>query len=312
LSAHLSSSVIIAALAKPVTKNEVARTNLSWTSNAINFNVYRKMYHLDLGGNRVNEKNVPGRYTRSFVAQNSASIVWSAPLPLAQGYAQDRKTAANRGSKYQNAIFATDKQFAKVAYPIKSGYMFNPVGTYQCVVKSTVYYDISASEAEKKSAHEELVNKVINSFVYDNQMPYTVNGKDTYYLTGVRNADKKGILNITRNDTANITTIPHSQYQTCMEGYSESGTLNSSTNYKYREYVVSDRVSKIDAQTVITFTIGSSSKKYTHINMKDGQYVISAKSTPFSFKGLTAPGVHLNDAITVSVKGSVYDDRGYR
>lgn len=295
---------------KPYTKNEVSGANISWTSNPVSFNVYRKMYHMDLGGNRVGEKSVPGQFTRSFTAQNTASVVWSAPMTLAQGYARDRQTASNRGSNYTNAIFATDKQFARVAYPFKSGYMFNPVGTYQCVVKSTVYYDISASEAEKKSAHEELVNKVINSFVYDNNLQYTTNGKDVYDYKNVTSANRKGILNVTRNDSANITAIPHSQYQTCMEGYSESGTLQSFNNYKYREFVSKDRVSRIDAQTVITFTVGSSAKRYTYINMRDGQYPITVRSMPFSFKGLTAPGIHLSDGITVTVKGSLYDDRG--
>ena len=295
---------------KPYTKNEVSGANISWTSNPVTFSVYRKMYHMDLGGNRVGEKSVPGQFTRSFTAQNTASVVWSAPMTLAQGYARDRQTASNRGSNYTNAIFATDKQFARVAYPFKSGYMFNPVGTYQCVVKSTVYYDISASEAEKKSAHEELVNKVINSFVYDNNLQYTTNGKDVYDYKNVTSANRKGILNVTRNDSANITAIPHSQYQTCMEGYSESGTLQSFNNYKYREFVSKDRVSRIDAQTVITFTVGSSAKRYTYINMRDGQYPITVRSMPFSFKGLTAPGIHLSDGITVTVKGSLYDDRG--
>ena len=297
-------------LGSPVVTPKVANSHLEWQSAPIYFNVCREMFHMDLWGQRTAKIDVPGQYTRAFVGKNQADIVWAKEVPLANAYSADRSTAKKRGQNYNLAVFSTGKEFDKVDYPVKSGYMFNPAATYVCTVKSSVYCDKDATEEEKLRLHKELVDKVTNSFVYNNELMYTVSGNDEYYFKNITNSNKGGILKI--NNTVNnsyTNGITTAEYEPFMEGYASSGTQSSLDNYRYREFLVTPEVHRIDSETVIKFTVSSSTKRYTNVKMKDGSYKITAKSNPFSFQGLTVPAQNLSDSITVKVRGSVFDDR---
>lgn len=297
-------------LNSPYIGSGVSDSHLQWPSTPIWFNVTRDMYFMDEYGNRSAKVDMPGQYGRAFVGQNMADIVWASEVTQASGYAKDRATAKNRGTKYNLAVFATGKDFERVDYPMKSGYMFNPVGTYVCTVKSTVYCDRDLSMEEKLRAHRELVNGVKNSFVYNNEMQYTTNGNDVYYFKNVNNSKTSGILKITTaRDTSNVSDISIPEYEPFMEGYESSGTLSSHTNYRYREYLAAHRVHRIDAETVLRFTISTPSTRYTNVKMPDGAYKVTVKSNPFAFQGMTVPAKNLFDEISVKVRGSLYDDR---
>jgi len=61
-----------------------------------------------------------------------------------------------------------------------------------------------------------------------------------------------------------------------MEGYSLSGSLDSYTKYKYREYVAGNqKVYEITETTKVEIVVnGGNNKFYTHPKMPDGEYYI--------------------------------------
>jgi len=109
------------------------------------------MCDLDVNGNAINWRAVPGKYEREFVQQCSADIDWNIARSMQQDYEQARK-AAREGKQdksfYNKAVFATDKNLQRYDYPIKSGYYFNPTGTYTFEI-TTVTYKRRAQKACK-------------------------------------------------------------------------------------------------------------------------------------------------------------------
>jgi hypothetical protein len=103
-----------------------------------------------------------------------------------------------------------------------------------------------------------------------------------------------------------------------MEGYSQSGTHGSKDNYKYAEYVKNgQRMYKITEKTTVTIKVNPTNRKvYTHVQMGNGDYTVKAwfddialSSIAREYKKLgTLKGVSTLDEITVTVKGSMYDD----
>lgn len=107
----------------------------------------------------------------------------------------------------------------------------------------------------------------------------------------------------------------HQFFKEILEGYSESNTENSKSNFKYREYIKQGDIYKVEEITVITFRVSPKTQKlYTYINMKDGEYLINARIDNFilnnyAYKGLTINGLPSIDNITVNVEGTLYDDQ---
>jgi len=145
--------------------------DLFWTSKPYMFDVVRWMCHEDESGSLYGWTAVPGRYQRTFTQQNSGTIKWSFLSTMKNDYRKSREAARNMDytkSKYDKAVFASDIEFKNVDYPIKSGYYFNPTGTYTFTVE-TVTYNTSKSETKD---HKDLVDAVINSFRYESDLMY--------------------------------------------------------------------------------------------------------------------------------------------
>lgn len=314
---------------KSTVENNGWKRDLFWISNPYKFDVLRWMCHIDTTNTPYNWTKVDGQYQRTFTQQNTANVVWAVKNSMTSLYNYDRKNARemNYGKEYYpNAVFASDRTLQKYDWPIKSGYYFNPLGEYTCTVKTIQYKDNSASTNE----HTELVNKVKNSFHYTSNMLYTSDGKnyqsldlhnDNDKIFGIDMLDVKTTYDKTEtklehyDDSANADKT-HQFFKEILEGYSESNTENSKTQFKYREYIKHGEIYNIEETTVITFRVAppKNNKLYTYINMKDGEYLINVKSDKFTlnkyeFNGLTVSGLPSIDNIFVNVEGTLYDDQ---
>lgn len=323
------------------------KAKILWTNSPIKFDVIRYMFHLDAAGNPKTWEAVPGRYQREFVQQCSADIDWNVTSSIKQEYEQDRE-AARQGKQgqafYNKVVFATDKNLRSYDYPIKSGYYFNPAGKYTFEV-TTVNYKTGQGKTKE---HEELVNALINSFRYESNLIY-INGSNqavniangSYKTPGILTAkNNKGIggkelISVKTTEYKNIANeIPyysdkpyenenenksHDFWKMSMEGYSLSGSLDSYTKYKYREYVAGNqKVYEITETTKVEIVVnGDNNKFYTHPKMPDGEYYIRVwldninlgkmSGVDYSSINDTLKGVIL-DNIKITVKGSIYDD----
>ncbi len=292
---------------------------LAWKGTAYSFDVIRWMCHLDENDSPYSWQPIGGQYQRTFIGQSNGSVVWNVSKSMAQGYAPDRQNAASRrigANNYAQAVFATDKQLQSLPYPIKSGYYFNPIGTYTCTVKTSQYKDTPNNTSE----HQELVDKVKASFRYNSDLTYTKSGKDTYQLKNVSQSDPQDVFKIANTfnkNTSSLKTTTDSADWTdklfceVMEGYDESKTMGSKNNFKYKEYVKDKTIYLVEETTVITFTIAQSGKLYTFLRMKNGDYGINVWSEGFTHNGsrLAVKKADNLDNITVSVRGSMYDDQ---
>jgi len=225
-----------------------------------------------------------------------------------------------------SAVFASDNSLQKYDWPIKSGYYFNPLGTYICTVKTIQYKETPDSTDE----HSELVDKIKDSFHYTSNMLYTSNG-DNYQSLDLHNKNDKifgmDMLDITTEydkqetklehyDDSSNADKTHQFFKEILEGYSESNTENSKTKFKYREYIKQGDIYKVEETTVITFKVAphNTQKLYTFLNMKDGEYLINAKTYTFvldnyAYDGLTVRGLPSLDNININVEGTLYDDQ---
>ncbi|MCL2146802.1 MAG: hypothetical protein FWH52_03245, partial [Synergistaceae bacterium] len=111
----------------------------------------------------------------------------------------------------------------------------------------------------------------------------------------------------------------------------ESDTKDSSTEYKYVEFVkAGQRLYKISEKTTVTFTLNPTNMKvYTHAQMKNGDYIISIGIADVDVASLTEYGLPAQegvasprglsvvagtgpymplDIIETQVVGSMYDD----
>jgi len=106
-----------------------------------------------------------------------------------------------------------------------------------------------------------------------------------------------------------------------MEGYSLSGSLDSYTKYKYREYVAGNqKVYEITETTKVEIVVnGGNNKFYTHPKMPDGEYYIRVwldninlgkmSGVDYSSINDTLKGVIL-DNIKITEKGLTYAEKG--
>jgi len=314
---------------KTTVESSGLKRNLFWVIDPYKFDVIRWMCHIDAANTPYNWTKVDGQYQRTFTQQNTATITWSVKNSMASLYNYDRENARkmNYGKEfYPNAVFASDKTLQKYDWPIKSGYYFNPLGEYTCTVTTVQFKDTPDSTNE----HKELVEKLKNSFHYTSNMLYTSDGKN-YQNLDLHNGNDKifgmDMLDITTNYSKKETKLEyyqdsenadktHQYFKEILEGYRESNTEDSKTNFKYREYIKQGNIYRVEETTLITFKVAppKNKKLYTYINMKDGEYLINVKVNSFTlnnyaYKGLTVNGLPSIDGITVNVKGTLYDDQ---
>lgn len=323
--------------------------NLWWTSEPYKLDVVRWMCYQDTDDSLYGWTAVPGRYKRTFTQQNSAVIKWNVLNTMNNDYKRSREAARNmdyRKSEYDKAVFASDIAFKNIDYPIKSGYYFNPTGTYTFTVETVTY----KTENTETKDHKELVEAVINSFRYESDLMYINSNNQPVNLQNellsksgnsyVRRSaaltakDPTGVDGVKMlyvdktNYTRDFEELKHSEksgeythefLKAILEGHEESGTLGSKENYKYREYIKDGQnIYKVTEKTTVTIKINPDNRKvYTYINMPDGKYTVAAwigdialSEANSEFKKLgTLKGIYNFDTIEVTVKGTLYDDQ---
>ncbi len=305
--------------------------DFSWKGTPLPFDVVRWMCHRDTNDNESGWEAVGGQYERTFVGQSTGSLTWKALTSQAQGYAADRANAAagKKGSaNYEHAVFATDKPLQSIAYPIKSGYYFDPLGTYTCTVKTAQYKDSTANTQE----HEDLVAQVKASFRYDSTLHYINKDRNTTKLEKISQDNPRTLLTITAAATGKKTTkLATTRARTgtvdnllseVMEGYAGSMTGDSWDEFRYRERT-DKAIYLVEEETVITFKLAPQAgiKLYTDVGMPNGDYVIKVWQEPFSLDMADADTARVDDkldftkdkptvfdGLKVTVRGSMYDD----
>lgn len=319
-----------------------------WTSEPYKFNVVRWMAHEDENGQLYGWTAVPGRYQRIFTQQNKAEIKWGIVSTMEKDYEKSREAARRRDynkENYDKAVFASDENLKNYRYPIKSGYYFNPTGTYTFEVKTEIY----KPEKKPTAEHKEIVESLINSFRYESNLIYIDNnnravniqnqpvpaygGKLSSVPAVLTFKDPTGVNNVKllyeeRSSAEPIyEELKHSQVSggytdprllAILEGYSESGTQSSRDNYKYREYIEDGQTMyKITETTRVTIRVNPHNVRlYTHPNMPDGKYVVRAyidninlAQSKNEYKKLgELKGIENLDRIEIVVKGSIFDD----
>lgn len=328
--------------------------NLLWTSEPYLYKTIRWMAQEDEKGTLHDWTAVKGQYQRTFTQQASGDLLWVNQRTMAQEYKKGRDAArsmTNNKSLYDKAVFATDRELQKYSYPIKSGYYFNPTGVYDFTIETVTY---KPTEDDTKD-HKDLVDAVIDSFRYETDLMYVNNNKIAVNLLNeplakqgnsfVRKPaalsanNKKGVnaaTLLTIKDrstdasryTKEVEEIYHSQdtdedsthnyWKNILEGYSQSGTLSSFNQFKYREYVGSNQhMYKITEKTTVSFVINKDNLSlYTDARMPDGKYYVKAwiadvelGSSANAYKTLgKLVGIKPLDQIEVNVTGSMYDD----
>ena len=188
----------------------------------------------------------------------------------------------------------------------------------------TVQYKNSSNNTNE---HRDLVDKLKNAFYYKSDLLYTRDGRnsDTLNITNQDNSvfgmKMLDIRTTTDKDvdilehTTDTDGVTHRFFKEILEGYSESNTLDSKTNFKYREYIKSENIYKVTETTVITFKVAppAGQKLYTFANMKNGNKVINVGVNRFSLDNYRYDRLNVNkvdsiDNMTVKVQGSMYDD----
>ena len=315
--------------------SEKYKFDLGWEGTHYNFDVVRWMCHLDEANKEYGWEPVDGQYERTFIGQSTGAVTWKIEESMADFYKADRKAATDRKTgkgNYKHAVFATDKLLQGYDWPIKSGYYFNPGGTYTCTVHTEQYKDTPGDTEE----HKELVKAVREAFIYNSSLVYVNKNQQEGRLGDITEkgdvANTHGLLAI-KEDFSNYTAEKHENplftslerekavntdelFKEVMEGYLESETVDSAEYFKYREQT-DKKIWLVKEETVIEFTVGippgDSRNLYTHVNMKNGEYLILAKVDAIKFefehnKELTMGEFNL-DGIKVTVSGSMYDDR---
>ncbi|ODM26153.1 hypothetical protein A7W90_07890 [Clostridium sp. Bc-iso-3] len=287
--------------------------NMLWTSEPYKFNVVRWMAHENERGTLYDWTAVPGRYQRIFTQQDKAEIEWGIERSMKMEYEQSRDAAANKNrnkESYDKAVFATDVNLRYYDYPIKSGYYFNPTGTYTFEVKTEMY----KPERKPTTEHKDIVQSLINSFRYESNLIYIDNnnnavniqnqpvlaygGKLSSVPAALTAKDPTGVNDVKllyvedasvdpSRFTINYEELKHSEakdssadprLRAILEGYSDSGTQGSYDNYKYREYIKDGQnMFKITETTKVTIRINPENLPlYTNPYMPDGDYIVRA------------------------------------
>ncbi|MNJ34697.1 hypothetical protein D3C77_294180 [compost metagenome] len=302
------------------------KKDMFWENEPYTYNVIRWMYHLNEEGkpylpagvkSEASDHGVavPGQFPRIFTQQASANIAWKQEKTMAQEYATARNAAKDRKnnkSLYDRAVFPTDRDLQKYAYPIKSGYYFNPAGSYTFSVKTVTF---KQSDGDTKD-HQDLVDTLIDSFRYETDLIYINNKKAAVNIknepldakgggfravAGTLTAAEPGGVNGSvllkvldrKSDAKRYTKVveeiyssqdkdeskTHLFWKKVLEGYNESFTASSNTFYKYREFVKNGqpKMYKITETTEVTIQINPENiPVYTHANMQNGKYYVKA------------------------------------
>jgi hypothetical protein len=187
----------------PEFKNEIDspptsfKRTMWWTSHPYTLKAIRLMYNQHEDGSlspgqppstsNSDGIKVNGQYERVFTNQNKADIEWQIAQyhSMAEEYKNDRDKAISRiynldGS--EKVAFASDLKYKNEPYPFRSGYYFNPSGTYSFTLKSEIYKD----SPNRTPEHVRLVNDFIASFRYESNMTYITNDryKDAVRING--------------------------------------------------------------------------------------------------------------------------------
>jgi hypothetical protein len=326
--------------------NHSLKKNLYWTNEPYLYSVIRWMHHQDEVGKKDNWIQAPGQYERQFIQQASGTVTWDIENSMDSEYSQAREAARKKTNKkplYDKAVFATDRELQKYDYPIKSGYYFNPAGSYNFTVKTVVYKQTD----QDTNDHKDLVKAVIDSFRYESDLIFINNKKSVVNFqesaVNIRNETlrskggiferKVGVVSVKEPNGVNAVPLlqvldrsqdnsrytkkveeiqysnkrggdSHKFWKMVLEGYSDSYTEGSNTNYVYREYVEKDRIYKITETTKVTINVNQDNVPlYTHANMPDGT---QGDHTYKILKLLN--GIDDLDSIQVTVVGSMFDD----
>ncbi|WP_110934062.1 hypothetical protein [Paenibacillus bouchesdurhonensis] len=310
------------------------KKDLYWENESYKYNVIRWMYHLNEEGKPYKPEGVktdaadhgvavPGQYPRSFTQQASANVEWmkdqgassNGTVFMNRQYEMARSAAKDRNNNkkmYDKAVFASDRELQKYAYPIKSGYYFNPAGSYTFTVKTVTFKQSENDTAD----HRDLVNAVINAFRYETNLIYINSDKKAVNLQnvelypqrggfkivpGVLKAENpRGVNNAVLLEVKDRKSEPsrynkevepiyfsqdqdesktHAFWKKVLEGYSESSTAGSHMYYKYREFVknTEPKMYKITETTEVTIQINPENiPVYTHASMQNGKYYVKA------------------------------------
>lgn len=329
------------------TEKNLVRSML-WPSRSYPINVIRWMYHLDDQGQAYGATSVDGRVDRHFTQQSSARIEWEVVRTMEQLYEQSREAARDKNddtNQYDRAVFASDREREDEAYPIRSGYYFNPAGEYTCTVETVTFKPTNADTEE----HRRLVQAIVDAFRYKTNLIYInrqqkavdiqnnpLAKNDNRYvprIAALTNADRTAVddasmLTVTNQHTKTTQLLQsatdqngstHRYWKQILEGYAESNTLDSQTQYRYREFVKPGQpMYEITETTTITIRINPNNQKvYTHESMSDGTYTITVSVDDIDLSTLTTTeftglgrleGIKELDQIEVTVDGSIYED----
>ena len=327
-------------------------THLWWAGSSIRLTAVRPMGDMSAVFTE-RAQPVTGQYIRDFAGQDETAVIWAVaadargrPLSMANAYQPDRDRSKARNynvSGAERAVFASDKGFSGLPFPIRSGYFFNPAGTYTFTVTTSIY----SSSPDATGEHAELVDALIASFRYESDMTYInasrqavmINGA-TAKRSGSDYAPAAGYATVTGSPLFKISVervysidaaeLRHNyteagtdiRLKSFLEGYDESGTRGSMSAYKYIEYVSNgDRVYNVTESTTVTIRVNPDNQRvYTHPQMKNGDYTVRAyfadvglgALSSFGYNAaigrMTLVGVSAIDKINLKVVGSIYED----
>ncbi|MBH5320069.1 hypothetical protein I6N90_19895 [Paenibacillus sp. GSMTC-2017] len=327
------------------------RKSLYWKNEPYAYNTVRWMAHEDENGSLYDWTPVNGQYEREFTHQAKGEVEWEVKQSQAGAYQRSRDAAKKKQNvqgDYDLAVFASDKELQKHDYPIKSGYYFNPIGQYSFTIETEMYKQTTG----KTKDHQDLVDKIIDSFSYESNLIYINNNKEAVNirngsLSKRNNVPVPAYAKLTRNNPTGVNglklldvkenynkdedEIPytqeqngtmHANWKNILEGYTESKTLNSYDDFKYREFVKNGQAKmyKIKESTTVTITVGApeGQKLYTHAHMPDGTYNVrvtigdvNVRGMPYAYKILpNLEGIDLGNSnnLEITVRGSMYDD----
>ncbi|MCL2664645.1 MAG: hypothetical protein FWE82_03455 [Defluviitaleaceae bacterium] len=352
---------------------------INWQSKELPVSVVRMMYGQNESGALTGRQIIEVNQPRHFVAQNTAELSWDINEhgSMDAMYYADRIKAANRDyrlSSGQKAVFASDLSFQNLRYPIKSGYFFNPAGSYTFTLSTEMFKQTQGGTPE----HEALLHAIIQSFCYESDMVYI--NPSTRAAVGIDNrpaaatigasgldriSDRLAIARVGDNGLVQIgfkidkrevrSEVLHHEYPNqyddtnygeqiserdyengtgwidkrfkyILEGYSESGTADSRSLYRYTEYVRSGQnIYLVTETTTVTITVNPSNQNvYTHLALRNGNYRIRAyfsdielfrfnRGEPgfqLDYINQAAPWLagHVLDVLYATVVGSMFDD----
>ena len=314
-----------------------------WEGNRYEIPVQRYMRNVDANGVTYSLEAADGQFKRLFQHRDTAQVTYRIEKSMAQHFAGDRKAAAEGKTKsFTYAPFATDKVLQGLPFPLKSGYNYTPYGVYTATVRTEIY-----KKGGEKTEHQAIVDSVIKSFGVHVELP-TVNLKGqkvTTYPMATKTSYKKvsdevlsyktgpsSINEYLNGDENTLLGNTNNLFRKILEGWSFSGTQNSWTDKKYREYVKSADIHKIVEETTITFIVNPKLEKFnTPIvlngkNVSDGDYFIrvyfngfenghsnkvisSAVNPSSSWTKKYNPNDGWN--MVINIRGTRYEDTGY-